>query len=314
MSGVMIWGNNREQVLELLNAGKDLAVELDTSLVAVACGDENQAREYVECGADTVLLLPALQEGQIIEDAVPLIIEEACSLEPDVFILPATFSGKTMAARIAEALNTGLCTECISLKVKDGIVEMQRLMFGGAAVQTVECLGRPQMATIPPRTFDPAQSQPGREGVIKMLGEVPLSGITVLEKKARQYEAGDITGARVIVCAGRGIEKQEDMKLVEELARVLGAEIACTRPLSEELHWLPEDRCIGLSAKKVKPELYIGVGVSGQVQHVCGIRDARVICAVNSDEAAPIFDAADLGIQGSLYDVVPLLIETLKKA
>ena len=107
--------------------------------------------------------------------------------------------------------------------------------------------------------------------------------------------------------------KRQDINIARQLADLVGGEIGCTRPISEELHWLPDDLCIGLSGVQVKPDLYIGLGVSGQIQHVTGIRSARVICAVNKDENAPIFQAADLGIVGDLYDVTPKLIEELLK-
>jgi len=97
------------------------------------------------------------------------------------------------------------------------------------------------------------------------------------------------------------------------LAAALGGELGCTRPISEELHWLPDNLCIGLSGVQVKPELYIGLGVSGQIQHLTGLRGARMICAVNRDPNAPVFAAADLGIVGDLYEVTPQLIEELKK-
>ena len=102
------------------------------------------------------------------------------------------------------------------------------------------------------------------------------------------------------------------MGMLQELAEILGAELACTRPISEEKHWMNEESCIGLSAKEVKPALYIGVGVSGQIQHVVGIREAGIICAINSDENAPIFESADYGIVGNLYKVLPALIQAFK--
>jgi electron transfer flavoprotein alpha subunit len=110
------------------------------------------------------------------------------------------------------------------------------------------------------------------------------------------------------------MEKEEDINIARQLAELVGGEVGCTRPISEELHWLPDDLCIGLSGVQVKPDLYVGLGVSGQIQHVTGIRGARVICAVNKDENAPIFQAADLGIIGDLREVMPRLIEELKKA
>jgi len=191
---------------------------------------------------------------------------------------------------------------------------MERLAFGGAAVQKVICPTRPVMATIPLRAFEPATEKGERKGQLRELPPPPPSPVKVLERKPKEREAKEIAEASVVVCVGRGIEKEEDMALARELADVLGGEIGCTRPISEEMHWLPEELCIGLSGVHVKPELYIGLGVSGQVQHVTGIRDAKVICAINKDENAPIFDAADYGVTGNLYDVVPKLIEEFKKA
>lgn len=314
MAGVWVLAENRRQTLELLNIGRVLASKLGTRLAAFLLHDREMAQEYIDCGADDVLFLPSLPEGQSLDAYIPVIAEEAQKQEPDIFLVAATLRGREIAARIASRLNTGLCSECISLTFDESgkNLEMERLMFGGAAVQKVTCKTRPQMATIPPRTFEPAAKQSGREGQIKELPVPPASALRVLEKKARTHEASDIREARVVVCAGRGIEKQEDMALVRELAEAVGGEIACTRPISEELHWLPENLCIGLSGINVKPDLYIGVGVSGQIQHVTGIRDARVICAINNDENAPIFGAADYGIVGDLYEVVPKLIKELK--
>jgi electron transfer flavoprotein alpha subunit len=169
------------------------------------------------------------------------------------------------------------------------------------------------MATIPPRTFEPALAAPGREGVIRKLSPPTSSPVRILERKAKERSSQDITVAKTVVCVGRGMERQEDITLASQLADLIGGEIGCTRPISEELHWLPDDLCIGLSGVQVKPDLYIGLGVSGQIQHVTGIRGARVICAVNKDENAPIFQAADLGIVGDLYKVTPQLVAELKK-
>jgi electron transfer flavoprotein alpha subunit len=138
--------------------------------------------------------------------------------------------------------------------------------------------------------------------------------VTVVKRTAKVREAVDVTEAKIIVCVGRGVEKQEDVKLARDLAEVLEGVVGCSRPIAEELRWLPEDVYLGISGKKVKPDLYIGVGVSGQIQHVTGIRDSKVIFAINRDENAPIFEASDYGIVGDLYQVVPLLIEELKTA
>lgn len=316
MAGVWILAENREQTLELLNIGQDLASKTGTRLAAFLWHDRELAQDYISHGADEVLLLPSLSEDQPLDAYIPVMAEEAQKEDPDIVLVAATLRGKEMAARIAACLNTGLCSDCTALNIgeESKTLEMERLVFGGAAVQKVVCPTRPQMATIPLLTFEPAAKQDGREGQVRELPSPPPSLVKVLERKPKEKEAKDITEAKVIICAGRGIEKEEDMALARELADVLGGEIGCTRPISEEMHWLPEELCIGLSGIHVKPELYIGLGVSGQVQHVTGIRDAKVVCAVNKDENAPIFEVADYGITGDLYDVVPKLVEEFKKA
>ena len=316
MAGVWILAENRGQTLELLNIGRDLASKMGTKLTAFLWQDRELAEEYISHGADEVMLLPSLPEDQSLDAYVPVITEEAQKEDPDIFLVAATMRGKEMAARIATRLNTGMCSDCISLNLNEEskTLEMERLAFGGAAVQKVICPTRPVMATIPLRAFEPATEKGERKGQLRELPPPPPSPVKVLERKPKEREAKEIAEASVVVCVGRGIEKEEDMALARELADVLGGEIGCTRPISEEMHWLPEELCIGLSGVHVKPELYIGLGVSGQVQHVTGIRDAKVICAINKDENAPIFDAADYGVTGNLYDVVPKLIEEFKKA
>jgi electron transfer flavoprotein alpha subunit len=317
MAGIWIFGENKEQTEELLSVGSDLALKMGTTISVFLLKNTGNADDYIACGADEVIVLPPLAEDQPLDAYIPVIAEEAHMDDPDMFLLTATVRGKDFAARLAGRLKTGLCSECIDLTIKeqDGTVEMKRLAFGGAAVQTVVCTTRPVMATIPPRTFQRTLTRDDdRQGKVRELPAPLQSMSTVLERKPKETAAQDITESRVVVCAGRGIENEDDLGLARQLAAVLGGEIGCTRPISEESHWLPEELCIGLSGISVKPDLYIGLGVSGQVQHITGIRDAKVISAVNRDEHAPIFEASDYGIVGDLYDVVPELIEAVKAA
>jgi electron transfer flavoprotein alpha subunit len=315
MAGIWIFAENREQALELLNIGRHLAVKMGTTVSALLPGNAEGAQDYLAHGADEVLLLSPLTEDQSHEAYLPVIAEAAKKADPDVFLFAGSVRSKELAARIATRLETGLCSSCIALNYDEGskILEMERFAFGGAAVQKVICLTRPVMATIPPRTFEPAVAQDGREGPIRELPAPPPSAVKVLERKMRTRETKDITEAKVVVAVGRGFEKQEDLALARQLADALGGEIGCTRAISEEMHWLPEELCIGLSGVQVKPDLYLGLGVSGQIQHVTGIRNAKVIAAVNKDENAPIFGVADFGIVGDLYDVAPKLIQELVK-
>jgi electron transfer flavoprotein alpha subunit len=315
MAGIWVFAEKQEQTLELLNAGKKLAANFEAKLAAFAW-DNQPAQEYIAHGADEVFLLPPLAEDQPLEAYIPVIVDAARTEDPDVLLIAATQRGKDLAARIATRLNTGLCSECSGFEFDEEkkLLRMERLFFGGLAVQTVICTTRPQMATISPRTFEPAPVLEGNQGEVRELPAPPPSAVQVIKKTPKTREAVDITEARIVVCVGRGVARQEDIALARELAEVLGGELACSRPIAEELHWLPEEVYLGISGKKVKPDLYVGVGISGQIQHVTGIRDSKVIFAINRDENAPIFEAADFGIVGDLYKVVPQLIQELKSA
>jgi electron transfer flavoprotein alpha subunit len=315
MAGIWVFADNRDRVLELLSAGRSIADGFGSRLVAFAA-DRLQAGDYIDCGADKVFLLPAMQQDQPLESVVPVLADAAREKNPDVILIGASSRGKEIGARLAASLNSGLCSGCIGFELDTSTrtLKMDRLIFGGAGVQTVVCTQSPQIATVPPKTFDPALPEPGRTGEVHEMKAPPPSPVRVLDRVPRQRDSVDITEAKIVVCAGRGLEKKEDLDLVRGLADALGAEVGCSRPVAEELQWLPEEVYIGISGKKVKPSLYIGVGVSGQVQHITGIRDSKVIMAINRDENAPIFEAADYGIVGDLYHVIPKLIEELKEA
>lgn len=314
MTGVWILAENLETGRELITIGRTLADNIKSDLTVITWQSE-LSQEYIAYGADKVLLLPALPQDQPLQSYIPVIAEQARQDMPEIFLLTSSLLGKEMAARIAGQLNAGLGSECTALRwiESEAALEMDRLFYGGAAVQSIRCSHAPRMATVAPRSYSPASRQEDKRGTIDELPAPPPSPVKLLERNARSQAAGDISEAKVVVCIGRGFMKQDDLDLARQLAEALGGEIACTRPISQDMGWLPEDLCIGLSAKKVKPDLYIGLGVSGQIQHLTGIRDARIIVAVNQDASAPIFAAADYGIVGDLYEVVPRLMQALSK-
>jgi len=312
MASIWIFAENITQALELLSAARSLAEESNSKITALVFKGGQDEQQLLDCGADEIMNMPALAADQALDSYVSVVAEAARKSDPDIFLLPATFACRDFAARIANRLETGLCGNCIGLKLDGKILVMERLAYGGAAVQKVVCECRPVMATIMPGTFNAAVPAPGRKGSIAELPGPSASVVRVLEKKVKEKAARNITESRVIVSVGRGFEKKDDLGMARELADLLGGEIACTRPISEELKWLPEELCIGLSGVQVKPELYVGIGVSGQIQHVTGLRNSKVIAAINKDENAPIFGVADLGIIGDLYDVLPKIIKELK--
>jgi len=313
MAGIWIIAETREQALELLGAGRTLAPGMGAALTAVVRKGAGTPEDYIARGADEVLLLPELPPDQPYGAHLPVIEQEAKTALPDLILFISSARGKELAARLASRLGAGLCSGCTALAFDKTSIRMERLAYGGAAIQKLTAAVKPVVVAVPPRSFAPAQPLEGRQGKTRELPAPPPSAVRILEKKPKEKVAKDITEARVIVCAGRGFDKKEDLALARELADALGGELGATRPLTEEVHWLPEDLCIGLSGVQVKPELYVGLGVSGQIQHMTGVRGAKVVCAVNRDENAPIFALCDFGIVGSLYEVVPKIIEELKK-
>jgi electron transfer flavoprotein alpha subunit len=314
VGGIWILAENQEQTLELMNKGLELARDLNENLITFS-SSRKLAEDYIDHGADQVYLLPPLPEKEVWGAYTEAIASQAADCHPSVIMLAGTMRGREMAARLAQKLNTGLCSGCINIALNQstGQVEMERLIYGGAAVQTVVCVNTPQMVTITTRTFEPAVYQKEHKGEIKEIHLAPASPVKIQEQRPAASTEENLSEARVIVCVGRGIEKQEDLDMLNQLAQTIDGMTGCTRPISEELHWLPEESCIGLSGQQVKPDLYIGVGVSGQIQHTTGIRDSKAILAINSDENAPIFEVADFGVVGDLYDIVPKLIKELEK-
>jgi len=314
--GVMVYSEEPGLLLELLAAGRGLADKLDAPLSAVLIGGEvsgERREEAIRHGADRVYVLenPRLADFNV-ETYKAALLRVVEAEPPEVLLIGGTKRGKELAPRVAAALETGCMTDCISLEVdEEGRLVGRRLTYGGSTVAEEVCLRKPQMATIPPRVYERPEPAERRGEVVALEVEVPEPRVRVVERKEKRRAGFRIEDAPVIVAGGRGIKKREDLKLLEELAEVLGARVGCTRPLAADYHWLEE--WIGLSGHKVKPDLYIACGISGTIQHVAGIRDAKVIVAINSDEEAPIFNIADYGIVGDLYKVVPALTKALKE-
>ncbi|MBW3581630.1 MAG: electron transfer flavoprotein subunit alpha/FixB family protein [Euryarchaeota archaeon] len=169
------------------------------------------------------------------------------------------------------------------------------------------------VVTANPKTWEPLEADSGRSGETKTfsLAESP-SKVELVQVHEKKGEEVDLAQAKIVVGAGRGFKKQEDLKLAKDLAELLGGALGCSRPLAADLKWLGEEHWIGLSGNEIKPRLYIACGISGQIQHITGCRGAKTIVAINQDEDAPIFEHADYGIVGDVYDVLPKLADHLK--
>ena len=311
MAGIMVFSEQRTTLLELVGEGRLLADKLGTTVTALVANQADLAQAAVDCGADEAILL-VIPDKQPLESAAETMAGLAREVDPDIFLLGASLRGKELAARIAGRLGAPLATDAICARLQDGTLEVERLVYGGCGISTQSGTARPHMATIPPRTFAAPVSAP-RSGKVREV-TVPADGrVTILEQRATARESVDITAASVVVGVGRGLDKQEDLALAEALASAVGGAVGCTRPIAEDLGWLPEERYIGISGRKITPQLYVAVGLSGQVQHVAGVRDAKLIVAVNKDENAPIFKNADYGLVGDLHTILPTLTAELQK-
>jgi electron transfer flavoprotein alpha subunit len=228
-----------------------------------------------------------------------------------VLLIGGTLRGKHVASYVAAKLNAGMTTDAKALRIDGGKLLATRVLYAGLAVCEEE-VALPAVVTIRARSFL-APAAASTTGAVETCSAKTDDRITVKEVTSTSAAGVDITAANKLVAVGRGFRKKEDLGLAEDLGGVLTAELACTRGVAEDDHWLPIERYIGISGQTVKPELYVAVGLSGQVQHMVGCRESKIIVAINNDERSPIFEAADYGLVGDLYEVLPLLTAALRK-
>ncbi|MCX8205125.1 MAG: electron transfer flavoprotein subunit alpha/FixB family protein [Candidatus Nezhaarchaeota archaeon] len=310
------YSESLELAVELLGKGRELANKLGVELAALVLGHNVGPRveELAYYGADKVYFVDhpnlATPTAELYANTLAAL---ANKYGPDAVLIGATKRGNELAARLAAMLGVGCVTNCTGVDVdRDAkLLLLSRLAYGGTAISTQRCKAKPQIATVPPRTFERAVKVGKRSEVVKVDVEVGEPRVKVLELKKKEFKGARLEEADVVVVAGRGVKKKEDVAMLEELAKLLGGVVGYTRPLAFDLKWATQ--WVGMSGVTIKPRLYVGVGVSGAIQHVAGIRDSKVIVAINTDADAPIFKAADYGVVGDLYAVVPELVKKIKE-
>jgi electron transfer flavoprotein alpha subunit len=304
-------------MLELLSKGRKIADDLGTKLVTIAVGGVN-SQELIQRGADRVLVVsqPELSAFQVdtYTDVFESLMGEA---RPDVLLIGATRSGLEFAPHLAERLKTGCVTEATRLEVDADkkFLLMDRVTCGGNLTETHISKSKPQIATVAKGLYAAAPADASRQGeAVKVEPKFKPPSTRLVETKPKEVKGVKLTDAAVIVSFGRGVRKKEDMALVEQLAKTIGGVVSCSRPIAEDLHWLPVEQYVGLSGQKVNPKLYLAMGISGQIQHLTGIRGSRIIVAVNNDPKAPIFEYSDYNIVADLYTMIPALVDAIKKS
>jgi len=323
--GIWVFAEQRDGTLsrvslELLGKAQDLAGTLTQPVSAVLLGNDvsGLCESLIEYGADNVYVAEHIALKDYRTTAYTKVLKELVEEHrPNILLMGATHIGRDLAPRLSRSVGVGLTADCTELNIdpEEGILLQTRPAFGGNVMATIaNRYSRPQMATVRPGVME-AYQKPGNKGhVVKhevSLDEAEI-GSKVLDIIKEGKKRVDLSEAKVIVAGGRGVGDADGFKVLEDLAEVMGGETAGTRVTVEE-GWIPADRQVGQTGQSVRPELYIACGISGAIQHRAGMMNSRYIIAINKDPRAPIFQVADWGIVGDLFEVVPEMIEQMKQ-
>jgi electron transfer flavoprotein alpha subunit len=305
---------------EMAGKGRQLADQLGVALTACVLGSgvEHIAQEAVSYGADRVFLVDDPTLGTYRTDPYAVVMVDLVErYKPEILIMGASSRGRDLAGSIATRLVTGLTADCTGLDVDPETRQLRqtRPAFGGNIMATILCPNhRPQMATVRHRVFEVPGKDPTLEGqivrerVLMAEDEIAAKVIDFLVEE----ENVNLADARIIVSGGRGVKGPEGFEPVRELAQVLGAAVGASRA-AVDAGWIPYAHQVGQTGRTVRPDLYIACGISGAIQHLAGMRTAKVIVAINRDPEAPIFEVAHYGIVGDLFEVVPALTEAFRR-
>ncbi|CAG0952679.1 MAG: electron transfer flavoprotein subunit alpha/FixB family protein [Candidatus Methanoperedens sp.] len=312
---ILIFSEDNETAFEMLAKGRELAESSRSELTSISFGAVEN--DHISGGADKVFSIQSQDSNMgpsLLADTVVEVISQLIGqYKPETLLIGGTKLGREVAPRIAQRFGVGCATDCIDFSKDNEQFIVKRLVLGGRFIMTQKFLHKPRIATIPPGRFEKKIDISRKGEIIKTSFKPVETKVQVMEIKKKAPQELKIEEANIIVSAGRGLKKKEDIKLIEALAQVLGGSVGCSRSIAADLKWLSEEHWVGLSGHNVKPRLYIAIGISGQVQHIAGIRDSKTIIAINKDPNAPIFKACDYGMVGDLYDIVPKLTEILKK-
>ena len=311
---------------ETLVAAQQIAQETKGSIAAVVLG-KNVAPLAAELSAyqlDEILLAEHDLLEKYTPDAYAIALRQIVeSANPDLVLLPHTYQVRDFAPKLAASLGKGplgrgMIGDCVGHRYENNKLVFVRQMFQGRTAADVVFTGEPPwIASFQAGAFradlvakNPTAQAPVKSIAVELKPEQIRTKPLDLFREAKQ--AVDLTQAPILVSVGRGIKAPENIALAEKLAKLMGGEVSASRPICDE-GWLPMDRQIGSSGQTVSPKLYLALGISGAIQHVVGMKGSRTIAAINKDANAPIFEVADYGVVGDLFEIVPALIEQLEK-
>ena len=306
---------------ETLTAGQALAAETSWTLEAAVAGSgvTNLANEIAGKKVAKVYAVESKKLDPYTPDAFAAALQQfIASKQPRLVLMPHTYQVRDFVPKLATAMERSAISDCIGYKKDGDRLLFTRQMFQGKLAADVSfACDAPWFVTFQNGAFrgDKVEAGSGAAPVETVNVEIPDGVIRnqpqEVFKEAKQ--AVDLTQAEIIVSVGRGIKEQKNIELAKQLAEALGGELAASRPICDS-GWLPMDRQIGSSGQTVAPKLYLALGISGAIQHIVGMKGSRTIIAINKDSEAPIFEIADFAVVGNLFDIVPPLIEEVKKA
>ena len=315
-------GTAKNVGIELLTPGKDMAAKQGGALVAVVIGNnvDEAVKAASEHGADKVIVVEGPEYAHYTTDAYAIaLVALVEKYGPTSMLIGATNNGRDLGPRVSCRLKTGLTADCTGLDIDEesGNVAWTRPAFGGNLMATILCPDhRPQIGTVRPGVFKKSDAGEAKAEIIKEDIHVDAKDIRtqVLELiKEAGGESVDLEGAEIIVSGGRGVGGPEGFEPIKALADVLGATVGASRA-AVDAGWIAHAHQVGQTGKTVGPKLYIACGISGAIQHLAGMSGSDCIVAINKDPEAPIFDIADYGVVGNLFEVLPVLTEEIKKA
>jgi len=291
--------------LHALTAAQEIGGEIDILVVGVGCAAAADHASKV-AGVRKVLLADnAVYDHEIAENVAALVVDVAAGY--DHLIAPAVSNAKNFMPRVAALLDVGQISDVIKVESAD---TFQRPIYAGNAIATVQSLDAVKVLTIRATGFDAAPAE-GGSASIEVLGQVLDAGVSrLVSEEMAVSDRPELTSARVIISGGRGMGDKAHFDMLDKVADKLGAAVGATRA-AVDAGFVPNDMQIGQTGKIVAPELYIGVGLSGAIQHLAGMKDSKVIVAINKDEDAPIFQVADYGLVADLFEAVPELEKAL---
>lgn len=321
-NGVLVFIEHRDGVLnktslEALAAGQMLGSQLQQPVSAVLLGSDPSALAQDIAVYDLAKVVKAVNPklAEYTPDAYSDAMEHVVrQLDPQLVVMPHTYLVRDYAPKLAARFGKSLISDCIRAQVApEGTKFTRRIFLGKLDADVVSDGAAPVFATFQSGAYRPDQAAKGSGAAIEEM-PVEVGDIRMTPEPPFQEvkQAVDLSKANIIVAVGRGIKSKDNLALAEKLAEVLGGELAASRPICDA-EWLPIDRQIGSSGQTVAPKLYVALGISGAIQHLVGMKNSGTIVAINKDPEAPIFDIADYGIVGDLFEAVPVLTEEIRK-